>query len=62
MTGMRAFVRTEAIIDWPTTLPYRVQAMTAIFQDLADGRTVNTDQTKHFFFEWQHTNAGRDTE
>ncbi len=53
MTGLRAFVRTEAIIDWQTMQPYRVQAMTIAFQDLADGGTVNADQTKHFFFEWQ---------
>jgi hypothetical protein len=53
MTGMRAYVRTEAIIDWQTMLPYRVQAMTIVFQDLADGRVESADQTKHFFFEWR---------
>ncbi len=58
MTGMRAFVRLEAIIDWRTMLPYRVQAMTIAFQYLADGSTVNFDQTKHFYFEWQHGAAG----
>lgn len=57
MTGMRAFVRTEAIIDWQTMLPYRVQAMTIAFQDLADGRVVAYDQTKHFFFEWHNFQA-----
>lgn len=59
MTGMRAYVRTEAVIDWQTMLPYRVQAMTIAFQDLADGSSVATDQTKNFFFEWQPDAAGR---
>ena len=62
MTGLRAYVRTEAIIDWQTMLPYRVQAMTIIFQDLADGSTENFDQTKHFYFEWQQETAQRETQ
>ena len=59
MTGMRAYVRTEAIIDWQTMLPYRVQAMTIAFQDLADGTSAAADQTKHFYFEWRPDAAGR---
>ena len=52
VVGMRAYVRNEAIIHWQTMLPYRVQAMTIAFQDLADGQVTSVDQTKHSFFEW----------